>query len=266
MKSKQNKLDLFIENLAKEFIKIPNFDLTQKDEVGNRLFNLITFRITEISSYKDLVCQHFIPATNKAIVEGKNAIRNSRYREYINTSEIDFKETLYDTVRLAYVGLFHKLENFINDITKIPDWIYDEQVGDGESIQTWAKRNYGFDFKDWQQFYITHKLNWICNCVKHKDGYPVKEPKPRCFNHLPVDQRIRLEPSEFKKDCEILIDFYPMYIQTTFLFAQMRMMKEDSISDDVKKLSPDLYDKQIELRKKMDEQIGNYLDLLKKMK
>lgn len=66
MKSKksQNKFDTLVEKFTIEFLKIDNFDLMMSDETGNKIFNIITFRMAEISSYKNLVSQHFIPATN----------------------------------------------------------------------------------------------------------------------------------------------------------------------------------------------------------
>ncbi len=66
-----NKFDYLVNGLIQEFIKIPNFDWTQTDDVSNKLINIITYRLAEVSSYKELVCNHFIPATNKAIHESK---------------------------------------------------------------------------------------------------------------------------------------------------------------------------------------------------
>jgi hypothetical protein len=120
-----------------------------------------------------LICNYFIPATNKAIFEVQREFQNSKYKFLLNTKELDFKETLYDTIRLAYVGLFHKLESFINDVEKIPDLIFGELYETQGTVVKWAKEQFKFDLRDWQQFYITHKINWVCNCVKHKDGYPL---------------------------------------------------------------------------------------------
>src|SRR5687768_6361483 len=111
-KKSRNKFDSLVENLVKEFSKIPNFDLTSTDEAANKIFNTVTFRMAEIISYKDLVCQHYIPATNKAIFEARKDFQMSQYRFALTTTDLDFKETLYETVRLSYVGLFHKLENY----------------------------------------------------------------------------------------------------------------------------------------------------------
>ena len=85
MRRKINKFDTLVEKLIKEFVKIPNFHLTQTDEVGNKIFNIVTFRIAEVTSYKDLVTSHFIPATNKAIFNAKKNFSDSRYKAFLNT-------------------------------------------------------------------------------------------------------------------------------------------------------------------------------------
>ena len=102
-----NQFDAQVEQFIKVFEKIPNFHLVQTDDTARELFNKIVFRLSDISSYKVLVCNQFIPAINKGIAETKHSVQNSKYRAYLKTTEIDLYETLHDTIRLAYVGLFH---------------------------------------------------------------------------------------------------------------------------------------------------------------
>lgn len=230
-KNTQNKFDALVEKLTAEFLKIPNFDLMTKDEIGNKVFNIITYRMAEITSYKDLVCQHFIPETNKAIFNSKQDFLNSRYKALLNVKELDFKETLHDTVRLAYVGLFHKFENYRNDVLEIPQLVFGNLYYSNQSIEVWAKEKFNFNIKDLHQFHLTHKINWICNCVKHRDGLPNKTPKPSGFQYLDESQRLIITPEEFKKDCEQLIEFYPFYLQLVLIFAQHKLCAERVLHD-----------------------------------
>ena len=262
-KKKQNRFDLLVEKLIEEFAKIPNFDLTQTDKVANQIFNRITFRIADVSAYKDLICSHFIPATNKAIFDSKRDFQQSKYKQFLKITDLDFKETLNDTIRLSYVGLFHKLENYINDVIEITDLIFDEIFETEGTVEQWAKEKFDFKIKNWQQFYITHKINWIANCVKHKDGFPIKEPIPIGFRHLDKNKRIELSKDEFKKDCESLIEFYPMYLQIMFIFAQHKMMFEEPLKEEDYKFSPELYQKQIGLRNDMENKLIDFIKLLK---
>jgi len=262
-KKQRNNFDALVERLVQEFIKIPNFDLTRTDKVANKMFNIITLRIAEIISYKELVCHHFIPATNKAIFDARKDFQSSSYKTLLNTNDLDFQETLYDTIRLAYVGLFHKLENYINEVIKVPDLVFGELYETEGNVNRWAKDKFQFDIKDWQQFYITHKINWICNCVKHKDGFPTKIPKPVRFKNADESQKIRISPDEFKNDCDLLIRFYPIYLQVTLLFAQHKLVTEKLLIKENWKDSPELYEKQIETLKKMESSINSIVDILK---
>jgi hypothetical protein len=264
-KNPTNKFDKIVEAFALEFSKIPNFDLVNKDKEANQVFKTVTFRLAELTSYRDLVCSHFIPATNKAIFDGQQELKKSRYKHLISVNEDDFKETLYDTVRLAYVGLFHKLENYINDVIKLPELIFGDLFETDVTVAKWAKDKYKFDIKDWQQFYITYKINWICNCVKHKDGLPIKIPKPIDFEYLDETKRIKITPQEFRKDCDELLKFYPIYIRAIFLMAYQKLIMEKPLIESEWTFSPELYDKQLNDRLKAEDMIQNYLSLLKQM-
>lgn len=261
-----NKFDTLVDQLTQEFIKIPNFDLTQTDEVGNKVFNIVTFRLAEVTSYKELVCNHFIPATNKAIYDSKIDFQKSKYKVLLKTDQLDFQETLFDTVRLAYVGLFHKLENFINDVISLPELIMGDLYETEGTVAKWAKDKFNFDIKDWQQFCITHKINWICNCVKHKDGYPVKLPKPIAFQHADENQRIKIKPEDFKRDCDLLIKFYPVYIQAILMFAQHKLMTEKPLIEKDWEHSPGFYTEQVARMENFEAMMNDYLNTLKQMK
>lgn len=261
-RKKQNQFDSLVENLVQEFTKIPNFDLTQTDEIANKLFNKITFRISDITAYKDLVCSHFIPATNKAIFNSKMDFQKSQYKHYLKTDNIDFKETLHDTIRLSYVGLFHKLENYVNDIVQMANLILDDNENSKISIEKWAKDEFDFSLKNWRQFKTTFKINWIANCVKHKDGFPIKEPIPEEYSNIDKSMRIELTKEEFKNDCEALIKLYPMFLQIFFIIAQHKSGFEEPINEEDYKYSPELYQKQIENKNKVELKIRAFISLL----
>ena len=264
-KHRNNKFDLLVEKLMEEFSKIPNFDLTRTDSLTNLIFNKITFRIADISSYKELVCSHFIPATNKAIFESKKDIQNSKYKQYLKISEQDYKETLYETIRLSYVGLFHKLENYLNEVINITESIYGEIFDTEGTIEKWAKDNFDFKIKNWRQFLITHKINWISNCVKHKDGLPIKEPIPRIFENIDKSKRIELSKDEFKKDCELLIEFYPFYLNLMNFFAQHKLLHEKPLKEEDYIHSPGLYEKQVKTIETFDTKFNQFIDIIKQL-
>jgi len=55
-----NKFDSLVDRLVQEFVKIPNFDLTMTDEIGNKTFNIITFRLAEVMSYKGIPSTKYV--------------------------------------------------------------------------------------------------------------------------------------------------------------------------------------------------------------
>ena len=115
-----------IANLANEFSKIPNFDLTQTDADANRLFNFIITRFSDIQDYKTLYQRYFIPSTNKALVDTKKELKTSFYKKILNISDSQLKENYHDTIRLGYVGLFHKVENYVKDLLKEANLLFND--------------------------------------------------------------------------------------------------------------------------------------------
>lgn len=112
-KKTKNSVDNTFELLVQEFLQVPNIERINEDEAYARIVSFITFRFLDLASYKNLVLQQFIPATNKAIVQTKNDYKTSQYKNLLNLGDDDFKEPLYETIRLAYIGLFHKFENYL---------------------------------------------------------------------------------------------------------------------------------------------------------
>ena len=121
------------------------------------MFSSISFRIADLSSYKKLIFSHFIPATINAIFQAEKDFETSICKTSLHNIDVNFMETLNDTIRLAYVGLFHKLENYVNDVITTMDFIYKELQSSELSLSKWVKDN--FNIKDWKQFPISHRIN-----------------------------------------------------------------------------------------------------------
>jgi hypothetical protein len=210
-KQKSNWVDNLVVNLTSEFSKIPNFHLTQDDPDGNRLFNFIVGRFSEIHDFKTLFRRYYIPATNRAIVDAKKQIRNSRFKKIISITEEQSKENYYALIRLGYVGLFHKLESFINELCFEANLIFNTDEEECETIEEFALREYNWKPKDWYNDPFTHRINWIAICEKHYDGYPKKKPKYPHLQHLPEEDKIRIDQSDFYRDLEYVSDKYYLF-------------------------------------------------------
>ncbi|HYD90734.1 MAG TPA: hypothetical protein VEA37_04510, partial [Flavobacterium sp.] len=108
MKRKINRYDVFIDTLSKNFSQINNFQLTQEEGIGKTLFDFIIKRLAEINSFKILFSNYYIPSASKSITDDLNEISKSKYRYLITISKDDLKENYYETIRLGYIGMFHK--------------------------------------------------------------------------------------------------------------------------------------------------------------
>jgi hypothetical protein len=227
-KPKKNSIDVLIDRLANEFSNIPNFHLTQTDETGNRLFNYIISKLSEIYDYKALYCNYFIPQTNKAIVDSRNAIKKSFYRKIIKVTDSQLKENYYETIRLGYVGLFHKIENFVKGLLNEVNLTFNNGKTGKESIEQYFKDNYDFSFKNWHANSVVHRINWICNSVKHRDSFPNEDKNLVYLDYLPDNEKIKIEQKEFQKDIDFVANDYLKFKLTQILrLAQFKMLKDD---------------------------------------
>lgn len=231
VKKKKTSLDQVIESLAQEFSKIPNFDLTQTDPEANRLFNFILRKATEITAFKGLFLSHYIPATNRAIAEAKIEIKKSFYRSIIKTTDDEMKENHYEIIRLGYVGLFTKIENFHKELIVEIDYALNEGKGD---LRSFIEKKFEYNFKNWHWDSTVKKINWINNRVKHDGSYPNDDP-PFQLRLLPKDQKIRISKDEFSTDLDFISgDYFIMIIRMYSTFGLYKIFMEDdtSLSED----------------------------------
>ncbi|MFA6199572.1 MAG: hypothetical protein WC679_04100 [Bacteroidales bacterium] len=228
----QNPFDILVENLILEFSKIKDFNLLSEDEKGREMFNFVTYRLSEIASLKALYYQAFLPAVNKKMAESVNQMNSSKYKSLLKIDRDQIKETYYDTIRMGYVQLFHKLENFYRDLLKVANNLFSQDSN--ISIEAYYKEKYNVDIqKNWKNKYPVEKINWICNRVKHSDGFPKDNYPIGVLEHLhPKDQRLRFEKDELIKDIDDIQKFYITLMQRVFALGSIKMIMCDFNADD----------------------------------
>jgi len=247
MKPKRhNPFDVLVDNLIIEFSKIKNFNLLSEDEKGREMFNFVSYRMAEIFSLKSLYSNAFLPAVNKEMVECVNQMKASKYKSIVVIDKDQIKETYYDTIRMGYVQLFHKLENFYKDLLKMANNLFNHDSS--ISIEAYYKEKYKVDIlKNWKKNFLCEKVNWICNRVKHTDGfpddnYPIEISK---HNH-PKNQRLRFEKEEFLNDIDFIQKFYITLMQIVFALGSIKMlmcdfkMDDEFINEDLKRKMNDM--------------------------
>jgi hypothetical protein len=228
-KKKSNRFDLLIDSLNIEFSKIPNdINLLQSDPKGKELFIFAIKRILEIQSFKQLFLKYYIPASQKSAADVLNEIQKSKNKNLIVLTQEDLKENLYETVRLGYVGLYHKYENYRNELIDKAEDLFGDVNQDNTSLKLkeFSERVFNFKIRNPNYSKTIERINWICNCVKHTDGYPKRYPRPEGFETLPENQKLKLDKVDFERDASAMADLYPFILNIVFKIAGYKIFSE----------------------------------------
>lgn len=262
MKDK-NKYDVFIEKLAEEFSKIKNFHLTQEDEKGKKIFNFLTKRLAEINSFKTLFTNYYIPAASKSVVDDLNEIQKSKYKHLLQFSREDLKENYYETIRLAYIGMFHKYENYIDELIVNAELLTSDLSENGQPLNKYVEQIFQYRIKDWNNSQTIYRLNWISICNKHYDGYPRKNPKPNLYSHIPENEKMKLTKEDFIKDIDLLISDYTFTLTLVFYFAMHKIYFEEETFEVNEITNVEITQKLIEGKNQFEEHLRKLIELNK---
>jgi len=257
--SKYNPIDLLIERLSENFAKVKDFDKLQDSEEGKRLFDLIIKSTTEMENFQALFLNYYIPSANKSIADSWSQVSKSKYKHLLNISKDELKENLYETIRLGYVGLFHKYESYLKSLVNATNFLLKEINEENNllSIEEYCKKEFNIDiFKSHDRFTITKRINYISNCVKHRDGFPIKEPIHPDFIHSKPDKKIRIEKEIFRIDIERLKSHCQLLMSQimTIGFKQYFELDYETIKNSLKPES----EESVETKLKLEEVIKNF--------
>ena len=233
---KQNSIDVLVEKLAHEFSQIKNFELTQNDPLGNKVFTFVVKHAFELSAFTNLFIHYYLPASLKSSQDFSRELKFSKYKNLISIDRDELKENYFETIRLGYVGAFHKYESYINRIPILMNdffaHLYEEE--NYRDIEGYLKETFKIELKKTiTKFYASEKINWIANCVKHYDGYPVKEPVLRWFTYADKSKKIQIEAKQFREDLESLATQNQLILTVLFIvgFHQFLGQEYEFIKD-----------------------------------
>lgn len=252
---KNNPIDILVENLIQQFSQINNFSLTQDDPLGSKMFNFVVRYISELNSFKNLFIQYYLPASLRASQDFQRHLKSSKYKHLINITSNELKENYYETIRLGYVGAYHKYESYLKDLLRILNEFFKELDFDNTFLElnSYLKKIIDKDLlKTINSFKISEKINWISNCVKHYDGFPIKEPIPDYLQYFDSSKKIEIESSEFRKDlddlaaqCQLILSilfmvgFHQVFSQE-FVLIKNQLKEENQQPEKLEKMKNDL--------------------------
>lgn len=250
----QNRYDILIDNLTSEFAKLPNIGLLQTDPKARVIFDFVIKRQAEILSFKTLFSNYYIPVASKSVIDDLREISKSKYKHIIKLTKEDLKENYYETIRLGYIGMFHKYESYVNDLINNAELLISDLNDDKTPLEPFLKTTFGFDIRKWHKSKNIKRIHWISNCNKHNDGYPKKEFRPAEFTDYPETEKLKLTKEDFVKDISLLMDFYTTLLQVILNLAIYKMLDTnvidlDSIDDDM--LKQNMVQSKNELKNKM---------------
>jgi len=237
---KKNSIDTIIDRLKFNLSKVEGFNKLFENQLGEDFYHYIIKVQFELKSFESLFLQYYIPASRKSIVDFKRELKFSKYKNEFNLSNEELKENYYETIRLGYVGISHKFESYIKNLIKLTDEF--SKLTDFDNnllpIVNFTKKHFNRDLNKISDLNsTTKKINWICNCVKHYDGLPVKEPVHYLFQSKDKSKKIQIESSEFKEDINSLRENFLFFIQLFFLISmyQTFMQADENILKQLKK-------------------------------
>lgn len=230
-----NPVDATIDNLISELSQVKNFNQLIESNGGKQLYEFILNTITGFNNFKTLFISNYLPESRRSAHKLRRYVKKSKYSSLIQLEEYEYLENYYETVRLGYVGLYHKYESYINKLPEVIDEFYSQEFADEkiEPLLKFMKKEFDINLgKSVKPFPIVHKINYICNCVKHYDSYPTKTPKPLSFVMYDSSEKIKIESKELKKDIEELIEHTNFILKILLTIVNYQFIKKELISNE----------------------------------
>ena len=192
------------------------------EEEGNKLFQetifpTLKFRIDakaikdDIASYKVLFMNVIIPQSRQFYIDSLKleSTLSSIDKEYISIKENEI-------LQLAYVGLYHKIENYENKIL-----IRFNELS-GTNYKSLDK--IGIDHSKKELFNDRDRIRLICNSIKHNDSYPKKQLLTY-YPEMELKMKISNNHLNFEKDIDHILAyvlFFNMFISVKILEVHLR--------------------------------------------
>lgn len=238
-----NPLDVRIELLIAEFRKIPNYDVAMQDDTLRKVHSFFAVRLTALITVRDLVVQTFLPAVKNDILKLNRYIATSKYKPLFRVNDFDTNDTLYETMRMAYVLTFHKYESLMKEQLELwESFTIETTRNTNQTFEKYLDSSFGFKVKSWHEVPSVHIFQFISNCTKHRDGKCALDnpsySKPKRFTNTSDEETIKPTLKEYKEDFQNLMESINRLVQILGFTLQTRLL-ESFISED--KLSGESY-------------------------
>jgi hypothetical protein len=235
---KKNHLDDYFEKIINVIAKTPGSHLLYEDEETHHFFfKVLMTRMLEIRTLSFLYSTTVLTSVDSSINSTLLEFNKSKYKKQIDNTEFinEVKALKPEFIRQGYVIAFHKFEVFaktLQDVFKEKAKKFDKYSN--ISFDKYSETTFDICIiNHWYKFNRLHIIQFISNCTKHSDGYPIsKYPKPEIFEEYPENLKIIRSTKEFKDDILYLSDLTIKYYEL-FNSILLHMQLEDLISDGI---------------------------------
>lgn len=191
--------------------------------------------ISDITVYIDFVQKAILPAIDKLEQNYFETLNNDIYKIYLtNGKKLENQSNSF--VNLFYIGLYHKLENFENEMVA---YVNSETNSSYKEIS-----DLDIDFRS-DFFDFRNKFRLIANSIKHNDSYP-KNGLTKYFPKIDLTEKLVLNNENLLKDIYELENYLSrvfsfMYLKTalnhlTNLLPNIQGDQKDELKKSIKDL------------------------------
>ena len=168
-------------------------------------YQTMLMNMFEIRQIRDLFGKEYLRKASKSIVEERKEWLKSKWKKIFNITDEQLKSNYYETLRLGYIGLFHKYEGYSSIIVKKFEIQFSDAWETKDDLVKFIESE--FNIKRFNRYWtITPRLeriNWIVNSCKHFNGFP--RPKGHYkYPQFPTGQKLVLTKPQFLSDANYI--------------------------------------------------------------
>lgn len=213
-----------IEKIVTEFFKLnqitnDHFNKEESQEIYSFILNVTHLKlktkmiIYELDNLIELYSKHIFNITEEFYSKKyrtKHSRKSKKNLDVANKINGNPNHKISDEVTLLfYVGLYHKIENYENEILEFYNKLNDTNFKSLKSI--------GLDIPNKKKLFEDRdRIRIICNSIKHNNYYP-KNELLKFYDYLSIDQKISLKDFNPKEDVE-LVKTYIKYFNVLVIF------------------------------------------------
>lgn len=186
-------------------------------------------KICDLELFIELFQKYHFPISEKSTADLKSILAKFKIIENLILIEKISQDNLQEQLKLAYIGLYHKTEQYQNDLLA--------SMNPKESSKKEFKKHIesvcGFDpFEKDSLPEQLKEIRWICNQSKHNGPlHTSNRETPNKYLSLNVDE-IKLSKLEFTSHCAFVREYFTTLLRVVLIIKTLKDIGEQKINED----------------------------------